>query len=876
MLPFWAVFTAPPPSLEIDAEISAIRSKRAIDSTVLDLVTAGYEQIDQGDYSAAIGSFQSARSLIAGSDNTDSDNTDIEGEILYGLGEAYFYSQQYAEAIPVLEAAIAFYSPTPVLNLETADYLDILISLSTWLAYSHQSLSHFGSALVYYQQLSGPTVTARLPPSTLAALLTNKGTVEAEIGQYETATTTLQQAAELNHQLSESIAEANAIAALGWIVERQDRLDDAIAYYQSAIALYQQADEPIREIRILNNLGIVHLKQNDLSSAESTLNQAQTRLSQQTDISESLPENLRERAILLDSFGSLYQAQGNIEQAWSAYRQALALSLTNADKVGEIDSLINLGKLMEAQSQPSLAIFFYKQAIAQIETIRADLRSLSQTVQQRYTLTVEDIYRNLADLLLRQDRVPEALHILELLKLQEVKAYLNTDSASTYSTDADSTDADSTDADSTDADSTDADSTDPAPPIPPASESSALNTPAEATLAATLTPLPADLSLTAFTQRPEALALQDSSAPQPPTAANSTTFQLATIESLQAALKAQPVKTAALYPLILKDRLEIILITADGIPSHYTTQVLETELSQTIHQFQNKLKTDVLDPAAEAQQLYTWLIQPLEATLAEQNIESLIYLPDGVLRYVPIAVLHDGHHWLTEKYQSYNITAAAIDDLTAPTSQAALTVLAGALTDESPAYDVQVGQASYRYDGLPAAREEIGNLLKVIPTTALINQDFTPSNTLNAVQDHPIVHFATHANFLPGQPESSFILFGDGSTVNMRDIGRWRLPNVDLVVFSACQTAVSVEGDGKELLGLGFQIQQTGAGAAIATLWSVDDTATAAFMNQFYIALSKGSTKAQALRQAQIDLIDSQSFQHPYDWAAFILIGNGL
>ncbi len=867
MLPSWIVSTAFPPSIEIrpevKTEISTSRSKSAIDSTVSDLVITGQDQIRQADYAAALSSFQAALAFIENSG--DSRDADLEGEVLYGLGEAYFYLQQYAEAIPILERAIAFYSPTPVLApvlaLEaTADYLDILIHLSTLLAYSHQSLSHFGSALSYYQQLSAPAVAARVPPDTLAALLTNQGTIEAEIGQYETAITTLQQAAKLNRQLNQPVAEANAIAALGWIVERQAKLDEAIAYYQSALTLYQQANEPNREIRILNNLGIVQLKQNDLSSAETVLNQAQTRLSQQEDVPENLTESLIERAILLDSFGSLYQAQGNIEQAWSAYRQALSLSLTNADKIGEIDSLINLGKLMEAQAQPSLAIFFYKQAIAQIETIREDLRSLSQTVQQRYTLTVEDIYRNLADLLLQQNRTPEALQILELLKLQEVKAYLNTDSTETNLTDTATTGAAPIETDT----------------ASQQRRTLSLNTPAEATLAATFNQLSAELSLSTFTQHPEAIALQDLSTSEQPTAANSTAFQLTTIESLQAALKAQPVKTAALYPLILKDRLEVILITAEGRPTHYTTDILETELSQTIHQFQNKLKTDVLDPTAEAQQLYTWLIQPLEAALAEQNIESLIYLPDGVLRYVPIAALHDGQQWLTQKYQSYNITAAAIDDLTAPANQSSLTVLAGAFTDESPAHSVQVGQASYRYDGLPAAREEIDNLLKVIPTTALINQNFTPNNTLNAVQDHSIVHFATHANFLPGQPESSFILFGDGSTVNMRDIGQWQLPDVDLVVFSACQTAVSVEGDGKELLGLGFQIQQTGASSAIATLWSVNDTATAAFMNQFYIALSQGSTKAQALQQAQRDLIGSPYFQHPYDWAAFVLIGNGL
>ena len=110
----------------------------------------------------------------------------------------------------------------------------------------------------------------------------------------------------------------------------------------------------------------------------------------------------------------------------------------------------------------------------------------------------------------------------------------------------------------------------------------------------------------------------------------------------------------------------------------------------------------------------------------------------------------------------------------------------------------------------------------------------------------------------------------------MREMGQWELPDVELVVFSACQTAVSAEADGKELLGLGFQVQQAGAGAAIASLWAVDDTATAALMTQFYTALSQGNTKAEALRIAQQQLIASERFGHPYDWAGFILIGNGL
>jgi len=153
------------------------------------------------------------------------------------------------------------------------------------------------------------------------------------------------------------------------------------------------------------------------------------------------------------------------------------------------------------------------------------------------------------------------------------------------------------------------------------------------------------------------------------------------------------------------------------------------------------------------------------------------------------------------------------------------------------------------------------------------------------------VHLATHAAFVVGKPEDSFILFGNGDRVNFRNVSTWSLPNVDLVVLSACETGLGGKlGNGEEILGFGYQMQQTGARAAIASLWSVDDGGTQALMSAFYNILSgKKLTKTEALRQAQISLINGYSvktgnatarqvsnFSHPYYWAPFILIGNGL
>jgi len=147
-------------------------------------------------------------------------------------------------------------------------------------------------------------------------------------------------------------------------------------------------------------------------------------------------------------------------------------------------------------------------------------------------------------------------------------------------------------------------------------------------------------------------------------------------------------------------------------------------------------------------------------------------------------------------------------------------------------------------------------------------------------------------------------LLGDGDRFTLFDLNNWQLPNVDLVVLSACKTAVSSElGDGAEILGFGYQMQQTGADAAIASLWYVSDGGTQVLMDAFYAALNNGLGESEALRRSQQALITSDTsvlagergveveitdlrtgrslsqssdLAHPYYWAPFILIGNGL
>jgi CHAT domain-containing protein/Tfp pilus assembly protein PilF len=862
----------------VSNELDTNASESSIEDEIFRLLTVASEQSLAEDYTALENTYQQALLLI---ERLETPDLLIKGEVLRGLGLVYSVLRRDNDALPILEEALALYTNLVKEQIagsadqsETTSvaYTKIQIELYRLLGAIHADRANYATALGYNQ--AGLVLAEALDHKwEQANFHHNIGSIEVDLGQYEKAKASFSQAIGLNRQsismneqAKDERLEVSAIATLGWISDLQRKYAEAIAHYQEAITLYEtlsntelnnsldySQDIVSRQARTLNNLGMVHLKQGNQTLAQATFERGLTLLALKDGMSEP-PSWLIERAILINSLGELYQAKGDRDRAWQSYLQAFQLAKQTQDKIGEIEALLNFGRLMEAQGQPNLAIFFYKQAIAQIETIRENLQPLSQSVQQRYTQTVEDFYRNLADLLLQQNRGAEALQVLELLKLQEVQSYLRSNSAQ--------------------------------------GREETLNTSAEAALLEAFYALPMDTSLTDFLASAEAIAVSDSQrdeqsdrthhpandpseSPDSDDDLNNLLSSSQAIASLQSAIKTLPVETAVLYPLILENRLEILLLTSDGSVQRFTqAQVSRAALSNTVEDFQNSLKDKTSDVKPAAQQLYDWLIQPLEETLAAHQVKNIIYLPDGVLRYVPLAAFHDGEQWLVQKYQSHNITAATIDDLVTQ-SPAPLSVVAGAFTDSSQSYPVPVGSDT-EYRGLSAARQEINNLAEAIPDTlTLLNQDFTSARMLASVGDRRIVHLATHAKFLPGQPEDSFILFGDGSTVDMRQLQTWALPNVDLVVLSACETARSVEGDGKEILGLGYQIQKTGAGAAIASLWSADDHATAALMNQFYLALKTGTSKAEALKQAQIELIESENFSHPYYWSAFILIGNG-
>lgn len=331
-------------------------------------------------------------------------------------------------------------------------------------------------------------------------------------------------------------------------------------------------------------------------------------------------------------------------------------------------------------------------------------------------------------------------------------------------------------------------------------------------------------------------------------------------------------KAGVIYTIILDNRLEILLSQADQEIKHYSVQASANNVEVLTEFLRNQIIQNKGGFHKASRLLYDWLIQPLEADLAAQGVENLVFVLDRSLRQIPMGLLQNGQNrYLIEQYPVSVIPGLSLFELSQQAQQER-SVLIGALSE-----------ARQEFAGLPNVIDEIHSISQLFPetTTLLLNQAFQTEQIKNvtATQTFPIVHFATHAKF-SSKPEDTFILtWDDRLDINKFSTllqGEFQERNevIDLLVFSACETA---EGDDRAVLGLAGLAVRTGARSTLATLWEVDDAGTALFMELFYQQLAQGAVpKAEAVRQAQLQLMQDPQFRHPFFWAPFVLVGNWL
>ena len=363
-------------------------------------------------------------------------------------------------------------------------------------------------------------------------------------------------------------------------------------------------------------------------------------------------------------------------------------------------------------------------------------------------------------------------------------------------------------------------------------------------------------------------------------------------------------RTALIFPVILRDRIEVLVIPpsdrastkgnkqskqASDRPFRRTTyNISDKQINAIIQKFYNDFQdSGSNDYLVGAQKLYDLIIRPIESDLEASQIKTLVFVMPGGLRVVPTAAFHDGKQFLVEKYASVTVTTMPLTSMVQRDRSTNLSILAMGLS-----------QSVQGLPAIPSTETEVEVITsKILKGSAFLNQDFTVDNLQSQRRDraYQIVHLATHAEFNAAQASDAFIQFwNDRLKITQIDSLKLDRPQVEMLVLSACRTAVGAN------LGIGGVAIRSGAKSVLASLWSVSDVGTAPLMISFYSGFQAAASKAVALQKAQLSLIHKQvrvekgkikgvtgladiplpqagesvNLSHPYYWSPFILVGN--
>ncbi len=772
------------------------------------------------------------------------------------------------------------------------------------------ALDHLGrlhEALDYYNQALPILIeTGQMPQASTTT--SNMGGIYQELGQFQKMLDASLKALELLKTVNDPIRQGDTLADIGLSYEFLGQKDKALDYDQQAIPLLEKGGDRSDESVTLNNIANIYMERGERGKGLEVLLRALT-LAQQAN-------NPLAQATTLHTLGIDFELLGNKDKALESYSQALALYRQMKQPYNEGLTLSRLMTFWRNSGQPETGIFFGKQAINKFQEIRGNIRLLDKESQKSFVASMTGEYRILAAMLISDGRLPEAQQVLGLLKDEEYFEFIRRDGKQAASltsavtltkTEGDANRhyedlANRVTAIGNEWASLRAKPSRTADEDKYLAELSARLKQANQEWNQFLNGLYADLGKTKQAQQ-DVASLQENAS------------------GMQSVLRQLGPGAVALYTLVGDDKYRVILVTSTVMQAR-EYPIRAADLRKKVLDFRQALDDPRSNPVPLAQELYRILIGPVADDLEGAKATTLMWSLDDVLRYLPVAALHDGKDYLVAKYRNEVFTPASISHLA-----------------ERP--DVQnwrglamgVSKAYGNFPALPSVPEELSRVVRdpntadkdgVLPGRLMLDAAFTEDSMKQALgQGYPLIHIASHFDFEPGNETNSFLLLGGKSAegahltlAELREDPDLAFTDTQLLTLSACDTAMGGSaGDGREVDGLGILAQQKGAKAVVASLWEVNDASTGLMMQEFYRlwTTNHAISKAEALRQAQVELLHGQltnssgataavakadssvqvhvesvsqrgvhtktataasGYTHPYYWAPFILFGN--
>jgi CHAT domain-containing protein/uncharacterized protein HemY len=340
------------------------------------------------------------------------------------------------------------------------------------------------------------------------------------------------------------------------------------------------------------------------------------------------------------------------------------------------------------------------------------------------------------------------------------------------------------------------------------------------------------------------------------------------VQSKITSLEAVSPTTAIIYPIVFADRTELLVSLPTGL-KRVSVPVSSAKLTEEIRAFRRRLETRTSrEYLLNAQQLYNWLVRVLEPDLAAAKVDTLVFVPDGPLRTIPMSALHDGRQFLISKFAIATTPGMNLTD-PHPLNRAKIRVLSSGLTD-----------ATQGFPPLPHVYLELQTIRGLYGGDQLLNKEFIVPSLEKELKEQRIsvLHIASHGRFEKDVAHSFILTYDDKLTMDRLDqyvgLFKFRQDPLELLTLSACETAM---GDDQAALGLAGVAIKAGARSALATLWSINDKASSTLVAEFYRQLSDASvSKAMALQRAQLMMLKDSAYDHPAYWSPFLLLNNWL
>ena len=749
----------------------------------------------------------------------------------------------------------------------------------------------------------------------MRTILNNKGVAFLRLGSLNKAESCIRQSSLISRQLNDRRSIALTISNLGAVYARLKQYDKAIALFDEALPLLAEFKENRFIVTTEYYYGTVRRERGELDKAVK-LHQDAIDLARRGHMPKF---EARSRIELgLDRL-ALNLAPG----AAAEFQTALVIAREVKARDEEAAALNGLMQAAHRLNQADLAIFYGKQSINLLQAIRGEIVKFTKDVQADYVKDNEKTYRQLAETLVAEGRLPEAQQVLGMLKEEELSGFVRRD----------------------------------AKEIETLSKRSDLRANERLALekynlfSSKVTALGAEMSTleerrrtlppeAAFPEQPRldevTAQVRDANAAfrlflEKELAAELGKEKKHEVEAdraLQGKLRQWGPGTVAISTIVGENRYRVILTTPttqiDG-----KTEIKAAELNQKIFAFRNALLNPSVDPRPLGKEIYDVLVKPIEKDLAAANAKTLLWSLDGTLRYIPISALWDGSKYLIQKYENVLITSTTRQSLLADVNKD-WRILGAGVSKASQVTDANTDQ-KFSFGELKGVENELsavigkGKAIGGSQGVSLIDAAFTSdalkhilTETVADKRKYNVIHFATHFR-LGTDSTDSFLLLGNNKALTLADVAdspELNFTDVELVTLSACNTGFGgiesnqslTENNGKEVDSLAQFIELRGAKSVMATLWAVVDPSTALLMGEFYRLrkMNPGWSKAETLRRSQLELLSGNAksdsndgrrsdpiaiddtpsrqppfikdpakpFAHPHYWAPFVLIGN--